>query len=105
MPAQTPASALIDALKPHQRALLFSALLMFKNDSEISFSENLNYYAQNPKEAATEERETILNFLSWNISETRAITNLLFGDSFPEDLNLLKHFKKEFFEKPKLKTT
>jgi hypothetical protein len=73
---------LILQMQPQQRALLYTALLCFKNQVEQNLGETI----------LAKEPVALAEFYSYTQNETNALIQTLFAECFPEDLELLQHF-------------
>lgn len=71
-----------NTLQPNQRALLYTALLFFKNENERQLSAAM---FANDFSMSTECN-------SYLVTETRLLMDQIFGDCFPEDLEIIQHF-------------
>jgi len=76
---------LLKELQPKHRAILFQALSSFQSDGETmlaeSYQENINHAQRTP--------------LNWLVENTKEVKQLLFAETFPEDLEPLDYFIQE----------
>ncbi len=86
----TAADLLINSLQPKQRAILYSALLFFKNEAENAHAAHIEQQKMAPT-----LHIRISEYFRWNFKEAKELINLLFSDCFPEDLEPLQFFTKE----------
>jgi hypothetical protein len=96
--APTAAGLLIDALSPKHRSILFVALQCYMQETIISLDAHLNSNDMAPTLAGR-----ITEFHRWNLKELKEIKNVLFADSFHDDLEPIKYFQKDLppMQKPK----
>lgn len=72
----------IDSLEPKERALLYTAMLFFKDQTEMNLSQAIH-----------EDYPTALKeFYKYTEAETNILMQKIFGEYFPEDLEFVKHF-------------
>ena len=75
-------TSIINQLEPNERALLYTAMLFFKNRSEQSLAESM----------LTPTTTALREFYKYTDNEAKALMNKLFAECFPEDLEFVKHF-------------
>lgn len=69
-------------LAPKERALLYTAMLFLKNQSELFLSQSI-----------LEDWPTVSKeFYKYTEAELKLLMQKLFGECFPEDLDFINHF-------------
>jgi hypothetical protein len=91
MQPTTAAGALINALAPRERAVLFCSLEIYNSMME----ENL-YHSQFETTQGPAIKEFAKKMCLWNTSIVKNIKEKLFAECFPEDLSVEAHMYQDF---------